>query len=113
MSRSEHLECDSKHLYFPSTDIEYELSRPKTSGKSEATNTNEALQLIYPNKVKIKMRPNTEARFKVTFKQPDKYPVDIYYLMDLTWSMKDHLESLVNLADKLVESMSNITTNFR
>ncbi|CAG2118416.1 unnamed protein product, partial [Medioppia subpectinata] len=41
------------------------------------------------------------------------YPIDLYYLMDLTYSMKEHKEKLVELADSLAVHMNNITKSFR
>lgn len=47
------------------------------------------------------------------FKQAEDYPVDLYYLMDLSNSMKDDKEKLALLGDLLAEEMGRITTNFR
>ncbi|KAI8439535.1 hypothetical protein MSG28_013282 [Choristoneura fumiferana] len=41
------------------------------------------------------------------------YPLDLYYLMDLTWSMKDDKETLVSLRDDLPSMLKNLTDNFR
>lgn len=42
-----------------------------------------------------------EVTFNVSFKQAKNYPVDLYYLMDLTRSMDDDREILASLAQKL------------
>ena len=41
------------------------------------------------------------------------YPVDLYYLMDLSKSMEDDKEKLSALGDLLAETMQNLTSNFR
>lgn len=41
------------------------------------------------------------AVFNVTFRQAEDYPVDLYYLMDLTFTMKKHKETLAELADTI------------
>lgn len=41
------------------------------------------------------------------------YPLDLYYLMDLTWSMKDDKDTLVRLGWKLANTLGTFTTNFR
>jgi hypothetical protein len=48
-----------------------------------------------------------------SFAQAEDYPVDLYYLMDLSKSMEDDKEKLSALGDLLAETMQNITSNFR
>ncbi|RZF48143.1 hypothetical protein LSTR_LSTR012797, partial [Laodelphax striatellus] len=52
---------------------------------------------------------------KVTFyyEQAEDYPVDLYYLMDLSQSMKDDKDNLSKLGDQLASNMRGITSNFR
>lgn len=47
------------------------------------------------------------------YSQAEDYPVDLYYLMDLSKSMEDDKEKLSALGDLLSETMRNITSNFR
>lgn len=47
------------------------------------------------------------------YSQAIDYPVDLYYLMDLSKSMEDDKDKLSALGDKLSETMRNITSNFR
>jgi len=49
----------------------------------------------------------------VNYAQAEDYPVDLYYLMDLSNSMEDDKEKLSALGNLLAESMRNITSNFR
>lgn len=49
----------------------------------------------------------------VSYSQAEDYPVDLYYLMDLSKSMEDDKEKLSALGDKLSETMKRITSNFR
>lgn len=41
------------------------------------------------------------------------YPLDLYYLMDLTWSMRDDKVTLVRLGRKMANTLGTFTTNFR
>ena len=50
---------------------------------------------------------------QVTFRQAEDYPVDLYYLMDLSNSMKDDKESLSKLGIELATEMDKITRNFK
>lgn len=46
-------------------------------------------------------------------KQVEDYPVDLYYLMDLSYSMKDDLQRLTTLGNKLAEAMGRTTSKLR
>ena len=50
---------------------------------------------------------------KFFYEQAMDYPVDLYYLMDLSQSMKDDKEKLSALGDLLSETMQNLTSNFK
>ena len=47
------------------------------------------------------------------YEEAQDYPVDLYYLMDLSKSMEDDKEKLSALGDLLAETMKKITSNFR
>ncbi|KAM9393414.1 integrin beta-3-like [Pholidichthys leucotaenia] len=59
------------------------------------------------------LRPGDSERFTVSVKQVEDYPVDLYYLMDLSYSMKDDLDRLVDLGGKLAQAMGRTTSNLR
>lgn len=46
-------------------------------------------------------------------KRVQDYPIDLYYLMDLSYSMKDDLENIRNLGLEVVTAMKNITSAVR
>lgn len=52
-------------------------------------------------------------RFTVYVKQVEDYPVDLYYLMDLSYSMKDDLNLLRTLGNKLAQTMGGTTSKLR
>ena len=52
-------------------------------------------------------------RIPFSYAQAEDYPVDLYYLMDLSKSMEDDKQKLSDLGQLLVESMRKITSNFR
>lgn len=51
--------------------------------------------------------------FTIQVRQVEDYPVDIYYLMDLSYSMKDDLKTIRTLGTKLAERMHKVTSNLR
>lgn len=48
-----------------------------------------------------------------SYAQAEDYPVDLYYLMDLSKSMEDDKDKLSSLGNRLAQTMQNITSNFR
>uniref|UniRef100_A0A3P9I6G5 Integrin beta n=1 Tax=Oryzias latipes TaxID=8090 RepID=A0A3P9I6G5_ORYLA len=51
--------------------------------------------------------------FQVKIKHTEDYPVDIYYLMDLSASMFDDLGMIKNLGSTLSKEMAKLTSKFR
>lgn len=49
----------------------------------------------------------------MAYSQAEDYPIDLYYLMDLSKSMEDDKQTLSMLGDTLTQAMKNITSNFR
>lgn len=66
-----------------------------------------------PQRVHLKLKPNSPYIMKVQFRQAIDYPVDLYYLMDLSKSMEDDKAKLAELGNLLSQEMQRITTNFR
>ncbi|RWS05225.1 uncharacterized protein B4U79_02101, partial [Dinothrombium tinctorium] len=106
-SRCEHelslQQAHCKDVYHPSSFVKSVV---------ESDDSEEEKQLT-PSRIKLKVRQNETVKFKITFQQPKEYPVDLYYLMDLTYSMQAHREKLIELADRLTAEMSKISSNFR
>lgn len=68
---------------------------------------------IKPQNVKMKLRKLRQQNIKMNYKPARNYPLDLYYLMDLTWSMRDDKQTLVGMGGSLTTSLSNLTENFR
>ncbi|XP_068101317.1 integrin beta-2 isoform X2 [Hyperolius riggenbachi] len=87
------------------TDIEnpgsIELSRDRLQLGSN-------IQLI-PRRINLRLRPGQTGEFVVKFKRAEGYPVDLYYLMDLSFSMNDDLENVKGLGDKLLTALNSFT----
>ena len=68
--------------------------------------------LISPQKVKLEMRPNE--KYYVDFQvMKDENDVDIYFLLDNTFSMKKYKKQLSNIADNLGAKISKYTTKYQ
>ena len=63
--------------------------------------------------VNLSFRVNEAYEMDFFYEQAVDYPVDLYYLMDLSQSMAYDKEKLSALGDLLAETMQNLTSNFR
>lgn len=61
----------------------------------------------------VKIDKDNPYRFPLIYRQAVDYPVDLYYLMDLSKSMEDDKEKLSSLGDLLAKTMMELTSNFR
>ncbi|XP_026469025.1 integrin beta-7-like [Ctenocephalides felis] len=103
-------QCPSGSLLTPITSVNTIQDEPLR--KANPNFGKDAVQ-IRPQRISAKLRVGEEVRFKVQYQQAQDYPVDLYYLMDLSASMEDDKENLSRLASRLAMVMSNITDNFR
>ncbi|XP_042911123.2 integrin beta-PS [Parasteatoda tepidariorum] len=101
--------CKDDHIVMPGQSMQ-KLKDHELSNKG--VKEGEAIQ-IKPQEITLKLRPNSPFPLVVEFRQAEDYPVDLYYLMDLSNSMKDDKEKLAELGNKLSGEMGNITSNFR
>jgi integrin beta 1 len=69
--------------------------------------------LLAPQKINITLRPNEPFEFNMVFRQAENYPVDIYFLMDVSFTMKAYKDTLSRLTDQLVDGVRSITTDYR
>ncbi|XP_012262745.2 integrin beta-PS-like [Athalia rosae] len=68
---------------------------------------------IKPQRMKLVMRRGEEQTFSVYYKQAEDYPVDLYFLMDLSASMESDRDNLSRLGLQLAKVMRRLTANFR
>nr|XP_053629531.1 integrin beta-PS-like isoform X2 [Cherax quadricarinatus] len=90
-----------------------EITEDEKLSTGDAHGQEDTIIQIRPQKVDIESRVGEAQTIKFTYKHLKNYPVDLYYLMDGSKSMKDDKEMLTQLGKQLVESIKNITSNFR
>jgi len=105
---SSRVQCSKDHLVNPNNI--YNIFQDDELRKSSFNR--EPVQLR-PQHVKLSLRVNEAYEMKFFYEQAMDYPVDLYYLMDLSQSMKDDKEKLSALGDLLSETMQNLTSNFK
>ncbi|XP_063930919.1 integrin beta-PS isoform X2 [Zophobas morio] len=67
---------------------------------------------VRPQRIKLKLRARQQYSISMYYTQAEDYPVDLYYLMDLSKSMQDDKEKLSALGDHLAQTMQNMTSKF-
>ncbi|XP_061609115.1 integrin beta-6 [Phyllopteryx taeniolatus] len=100
--------CAASLLEFPVS--EGEILRDQPLGKKSG---NMNLTQISPQKMALKLRPGSQVTFQVKIQHTEDYPVDLYYLMDLSASMIDDLNTIKDLGSTLSKEMANRTSKFR
>ena len=65
--------------------------------------------MISPQTVKLTTSPNHKAEVEFDVMLAD-VPVDIYFLMDLSESMKDHQDNLFNSAEAISDTVQKLTS---
>ncbi|XP_026136716.1 integrin beta-1-like isoform X2 [Carassius auratus] len=68
---------------------------------------------IQPQKLTLNLRSGEPQKFALTFKRAEDYPIDLYFLMDLSDSMQKNLENVKNLGNELAREMEHITSDLR
>ncbi|XP_072552994.1 integrin beta-2-like [Salminus brasiliensis] len=64
---------------------------------------------LRPQKIHLKLRVGVPQTFEVAFKRAEGYPIDLYFLMDLSFSMRDDLENVKKLGYKVMSALRNVT----
>ncbi|XP_059584923.1 integrin beta-8 isoform X2 [Alligator mississippiensis] len=73
----------------------------------------EANMQVTPGKVSIHLRPGGKTSFMLKIRPLEKYPVDLYYLVDVSASMHNNIEKLNSVGFDLSKKMANISLDFR
>jgi len=66
---------------------------------------------LNPQETKLRIRSGEIVRTNITYKKLMDYPLDLYYVLDLSLSMQDDLEILKSFGSTLVDQIKNITDN--
>ncbi|XP_039179690.1 integrin beta-5 isoform X2 [Crotalus tigris] len=109
----EHLISNGCAGHFESKKSSVNIVKNLPLSSKSSSGTNPDVIQIMPQKISLNLRPGDPASFHVQVRQVEDYPVDLYYLMDLSLSMKDDLDTIRNLGTKLAEEMGKLTSNFR
>uniref|UniRef100_A0A673AU27 Integrin beta n=1 Tax=Sphaeramia orbicularis TaxID=375764 RepID=A0A673AU27_9TELE len=108
-------QCPEDKIENPRGAIVIDKDTPVTNRKKDSKEKlkPEEITQIQPQKLTLTLRSGEPQTFSLKFKRAEDYPIDLYYLMDLSFSMKDDLENVKNLGTDLMAEMEKITTDFR
>jgi len=98
----EHLEQKCQNISSPNSKAQVKKALP-LQGETR----------VSPQKIHLKLRPGQSVDVKVNVKTPVDFPVDLYYLMDLSESMGDDLVQIQDIGELLATQMKSVTSNFR
>lgn len=102
--------CSEDAVEFPISTLTVQSDDPLSS---KASGAGGVVTQVRPQKLRMTLRPGDAKRFTVSVKQVEDYPVDLYYLMDLSFSMRDDLARLRTLGNELAVTMGRTTSNLR
>ncbi|XP_041494839.1 integrin beta-8 isoform X2 [Microtus oregoni] len=68
---------------------------------------------VTPGEVSIQLHPGAEANFMLKIRPLKKYPVDLYYLVDVSASMHNNIEKLNSVGNDLSRKMAFFSRDFR
>ncbi|NWT63007.1 ITB2 protein, partial [Erythrocercus mccallii] len=107
------IRCDTieqlKQRGCPASEIEFPGNKIKRTQDHPLSNK---IQLT-PQEVHLKLRIGQPAEFEVKFRRAMGYPIDLYYLMDLSYSMLDDLEKVKKLGGELLRALESTTPSRR
>ncbi|NXN33162.1 ITB4 protein, partial [Nycticryphes semicollaris] len=67
---------------------------------------------VSPQDMVMQLRAGEELSFNMDVFQPLESPVDLYILMDFSYSMSDDLDNLKSMGQKLAEFLQDLTSNY-
>ncbi|XP_051872131.1 integrin beta-1-like [Pristis pectinata] len=73
----------------------------------------EDITQIRPQRLALKLRSGEPQTFSLYFKRAEDYPIDLYFLVDLSLSSENDLENMKMLGIKLKKEMRKITSDLR
>ncbi|KAK9410663.1 integrin beta-6 [Crotalus adamanteus] len=102
--------CQLNLIEFPISKVEIHENKQLSDGPQ--INGSEVTQ-ISPQKITVFLRPGNEETIQINVRQTEDCPVDLYYLMDLSASMNDDLQTIKELGSILSKEMSKLASSFQ
>ncbi|XP_072496940.1 integrin beta-2 isoform X2 [Notamacropus eugenii] len=107
------IRCDTKQQLLQKDCQESDIVDPHSMVSSMSDPPGAKRSQLTPQNVQLRLRPGQTAMFNLTFKRAKGYPIDLYYLMDLSYSMYDDLINVKKLGGDLLRALNEITESGR
>ncbi|XP_044762426.1 integrin beta-PS-like [Coccinella septempunctata] len=104
--KSPEIECANGDMVNPKTEAQVVQNRPLRSKSG-------SIVQIKPQSVNLTLRVGHTIDVKFQFSQAENYPVDLYYIIDNSFSMAVHKAKLAKLGEELSRTMIKLTNDFR
>ncbi|XP_028163608.1 integrin beta pat-3-like [Ostrinia furnacalis] len=101
--------CKKEFLYNPVMYTEKNI----TSEKFRLGNEKLKSIQLRPQKLHLKIRPGATYNFVMDYKPAKHFPLDVYYLMDSSYTMRDTVKSLKTKAKSVFELLTKFTNNVK
>ncbi|KAF5291452.1 hypothetical protein FQR65_LT01763 [Abscondita terminalis] len=89
-----------------------EIVDKEFKGVTDADNIDESIQ-IRPQKLSVQLSPKEPLNFQFTYRPAEDYPLDLYYLMDLTETMSYDIATMATLGTELAILLQKLSKNFK
>nr|AII79414.1 integrin beta2 [Bombyx mori] len=100
--------CNSSFIYNPKFEKFEEQHVPYQSVDDHGRKT-----IVTPGHIKIKVRPGVPVDFKMLYKPIEHFPLDVYFLMDNSYTMRQFQNELKSQAINILKELSAFTKNVR
>ncbi|XP_014825792.1 PREDICTED: integrin beta-4 isoform X3 [Poecilia mexicana] len=117
--------CSEEDFGFPRCDLHEKIlahgcnvayvikaTSKQTIERNEAINTNLQRSQVSPQEVRMTFLPGETRELDVNVFAPTKGPLDLYILMDFSNSMKDDLDNLKKMGNKLATVVQEISSDY-
>lgn len=64
-----------------------------------------------PQEMKLRASPGVDVKFNVFYRRAVNFPLDVYFLMDYTYTMKPHRTALMEQALDIYKGLTEMTNN--
>ena len=106
-SHFSHLDCSANLQINP------QLANIKTLANKQFSDSIDDSVQLRPQIVAAEARTGAWATISIDYKQAADYPMDLYYLMDLSFTMLKHRNSVSRMGKKLANKITTTTKDFR
>uniref|UniRef100_A0A8C5J8C1 Integrin beta n=1 Tax=Junco hyemalis TaxID=40217 RepID=A0A8C5J8C1_JUNHY len=106
--------CTDESFEEPRCDLRENLLRSGCGEASINSSINMSLQRtqVSPQAMYMRLRAGEEMSFYMDVFQPKESPVDLYILMDFSYSMSDDLDNLKSMGHNLADFLQALTSNY-